>query len=166
MSLTSPHTWDAVVVPEGSAEVVELSQGGAFRLLVDASATSRAFSANRLTLSLGVDGAKPHYHALSSELFYVLAGTTEFLLGERIVTAGRGSLVAVPPKVVHAFGAAPDSTADLLVIMAPGVERFEYFRRLGRISHGQDSFDSLLPEQDRFDVHFADSTAWPRARAR
>ncbi|MEV0202994.1 cupin domain-containing protein [Nonomuraea sp. NPDC050691] len=166
MSLTSAHTWDAVVVPESTAEVVELSQGGGFRLLVDAGATGGALGANRLTLAPGADGARPHHHALSSELFYVLAGTMEFLLGERIVTAGRGSLIVVPPATVHAFGAAPGSTAEALVVMAPGVERFEYFRRLGRIAQGQDSFDGLLPEQDRFDVHFADDTAWLRARAR
>ncbi|WP_336211729.1 cupin domain-containing protein [Nonomuraea sp. LPB2021202275-12-8] len=160
------RTHDAVVVPEGSAELVELAHGGAFRLLVDAGATGSALGANRLTLTSGADGARPHHHALSSELFYVLAGTMEFLLGDRMVTAGAGSLIVVPPGMVHAFGASAGSAADLLVVMAPGVERFDYFRRLGRISRGQESFDGLLPEQDRFDVHFADSTAWTRGRAR
>ncbi|MER6951600.1 cupin domain-containing protein [Nonomuraea sp. NPDC000554] len=165
MDVISAYGHDVVVVREGAAEVVELAHGGAFHLLVDGGPTGGTFSANRLTLGEGADGAKPHFHTASSELFYVLAGEMEFLLGERLVTAARGSLIVVPPRV-HAFGAAPDVTADVLVIMAPGVERFEYFRQLGRIAQELAAPDSLLPEQDRFDVHFADSAAWPRVRTR
>lgn len=149
---------ETVVVPEGAAEVVELPAGGALRLLVDAGATGGALGANRLTLGAGAAGAAPHYHALSSELFYVLAGEMKFLLGERLVGVGRGGLVVVPPGTVHAFGAAAGSTADVLVVLTPGVERFDYFRRLGRVARGEDAPGSLLPEQDRFDVHFVNDT--------
>jgi hypothetical protein len=64
----------------------------------------------------------------------------------------------------HAFGAAPGVRAELLVVLVPGVDRFDYFRALGRIAQGLDSFDSLLPLQERFDVHFLDPSAWRSAR--
>ncbi|WKX73545.1 hypothetical protein [Streptomyces sp. XD-27] len=48
----------------------------------------------------------------------------------------------------------------------PGVERFGYFRQLGRIARGQLSGTSLLPEQDRYDVHFVDGTPWDAVRGR
>jgi hypothetical protein len=37
----------------------------------------------------------------------------------------------------HAFAAPPGSGADLLIVIIPGVERFEYFRHLARIAAGE-----------------------------
>ncbi|MGW0480999.1 cupin domain-containing protein [Nonomuraea sp. NPDC003214] len=158
-------TSQAHVVHAGAAEVVGLPGGGAFTLLIDASATGGALGANRLTLAPGRDGARPHHHALSTELFYVLDGVLEFLLGEEAVTVAAGGLVVVPPGLVHAFGAAPGTGAELLSVLTPGVERFGYFRQLARIQHGSASFGSLLPEQERYDVHFADAAAWTSPRS-
>ena len=45
--------------------------------------------------------------------------------------------------------AAPESVADLIAILTPGVERFDYLRVLGRIQRDLKSFDTLLPEQER-----------------
>lgn len=153
-------TSTALVVPNGTAEVVPLPHGGAFHLLADATSTAGALGANRLTLGPGADGAKPHYHGESTELFYILDGIATFAIDGEITTATAGSLVAIPPSVPHAFGAAPGSTADLFIVLTPGIERFEYFRQLGRIQHGRASFDTLLPEQDRYDVHFLPDTDW------
>ena len=87
------------------------------------------------------------------------------LTGERVVTAAEGDLVVVPPHTVHAFAAAPGSDADLLVILAPGVERFEYFRHLQRIAAGEVPLESILEMQDLYDNHFDDSPAWQQALA-
>ncbi|MGW0811213.1 cupin domain-containing protein [Nonomuraea sp. NPDC002799] len=131
-----------------------MPNGGGFLLLAEAAHTDGALGANRLTLAAGARGARRHYHALSSELFYVVDGEMEFELDGEVMPVGAGGLVVVPPRMPHAFGAAPGSTAVLLVVLTPGVDRFGYFRALGRIQHGLDSFDSLLPEQERYDVHF------------
>lgn len=152
-----------VVTPE-SAEVVELPAGGAFTLLADASQTAGVLGANRLAVGPGRDGAKPHYHALSTEIFYVLDGALEFLLGDRIETVAAGALVVVPPRLPHAFGAAAGTGADLLAVLTPGVERFGYFRRLARVQHGLEPFDGLRAEQDRYDVHFVDAGHWSSLR--
>lgn len=157
---------NALVVPADEAEVVGLAGGSAFRLLADGGATDGALGVNRLCLETGADGARPHYHARSCEMFYVLDGMASFLLGERLVTVDGGGLVVVPPGLPHAFGAAPGATTDLLVVAAPGVERFGYFRRLGRIARGEETFEDLLPEQERYDVHFVDDTLWRSVRAR
>ncbi|KUJ65080.1 cupin [Streptomyces albus subsp. albus] len=144
----------ALVVRAEEAEQVPLPHGGAFHLLADASGTGGALGANLLTLGEGATGARPHYHALSTELFYVLDGAMWFTLDGRTTTVTAGGLVSVPPHVPHSFGAAPGSTADLLAVLTPGIDRFGYFRALGRIQHGLAAFESLLPEQDRYDVHF------------
>ncbi|MFG3055193.1 cupin domain-containing protein [Kitasatospora sp. NPDC048239] len=167
---TRPDPGEAAVVRAAGAELVALAAGSAFHLLVDGGGDGggggSAFGANRLTLAEGADGARPHYHALSSELFYVLGGVAEFLLGDRLTTAATGDLLVVPPGLPHAFGAARGSTADLLVVMSPAVERFGYFRHLGRIAAGQGTFDGLLAEQERYDVHFTHPAPWQRARSR
>jgi len=154
-----------VIIRHEQAELLELP-AAAFRLLADSEATQGTLSANRLSLDTGADGAKPHHHALSWELFYVIDGTMEFLLDDRLSVVAAGDLVLVPPRLPHAFGAAPGSTADVLVVIAPGVERFGYFRHLQRIALGQESADSLASEQDRYDVHFTDSVTWTATRTR
>ncbi|WP_426363942.1 cupin domain-containing protein [Streptomyces sp. E-08] len=144
----------ALVVQPEEAERIDLPHGGGFRLLADARHTGGALGANRLLLGEGAAGARPHFHALSTELFYVLDGVMRFTLAGGTTTVAAGGLVSVPPGTPHSFGAAPGSAAELLVVLAPGVDRFGYFRSLGRVQHGLESFDGLLAEQDRYDVHF------------
>lgn len=84
-----------LVVQSADVERVEMPHG-VFRLLADAGSTGGALGANRLTLGTGADGARPHYHAVSWEVFSVLDGTAEFLLGDRMSVVGAGGLVAVP----------------------------------------------------------------------
>ncbi|MDP4511047.1 cupin domain-containing protein [Nonomuraea turcica] len=155
---------DALVLEPHDAEYVALPGGGGFQLLADASDAGGALAANRLSLGKGANGAAPHHHELSTELFYVLDGTVEFLLDDQVITVGPGGLVVIPPRMPHAFGATPATTASL-VVLTPGIDRFGYFRALGRIQHGLEPFDSLLPLQERYDVHFLDAPAWAAARS-
>jgi mannose-6-phosphate isomerase-like protein (cupin superfamily) len=155
---------DVVVVREGDAEIV----GGApvtGRLYADSSATGGALSSQRITLLHGAAGATPHHHTGSSELFYVVSGAADMLAGEHVLTAREGDLVVVPPGTVHAFAAALSSDADLLIILTPGVERFEYFRHLQRIARGEAPLESILEVQDLYDNHFDDSPVWQQALA-
>jgi len=135
------------------------------RLLADSSSTGGKLSTQRVTLHGGVDGANPHHHASSAELFFVLSGSAQLLAGDRILLASEGDLAVVPPGLPHAFAAAQASDADLLIVITPGIERFEYFRHLARIAAGQQPPESLLEVQGRYDTFFDDSAAWRRARA-
>ncbi|MGW0394546.1 cupin domain-containing protein [Streptomyces sp. NPDC003042] len=145
----------ALVVGAGEAEQVPLPSGGAFRLLADGGAAG----VNRLTLGEGAPWAPNHLHRRSAELFYVLGGAADFLLDGEPARVDAGGLVLVPPGLPHAFGAAPGGGADLLVVLTPGVERFGYFRALGRIQHGLEPFEGLLGDQERYDVHFVGAAA-------
>jgi quercetin dioxygenase-like cupin family protein len=148
----------ALVVQPGEAAGLAL-KSGAFELLADGGAVS----ANRLTLTTGADGASPHHHKLSHEVFYVLDGQLLFRLGDNLTTIGKGGLVVVPPGLPHVFGAAAGETADVFVVLSPGIERFGYFEQLAAISRGEAEFPSLLPQQDRYDVHFEDLPNWRTA---
>ena len=134
------------------------------RLLADSSSTGGRLSTQRVTLLGGADGANPHHHTWSAELFYVLSGSVQLLAGDRLLVAGEGDLAVVPPGLPHAFAAAAGSDADLLVVITPGIERFEYFRHLARIATGQQPPQSLLEVQALYDTFFDDSPAWRQAR--
>ena len=133
---TSDH--DAVLVRAADAERIGFPPQ-TVRLLADGSSTGGMLSAQRVTLQHGADGANPHHHTSSAELFYVLSGSAQLLAGDRLLHVGEGDLAVVPPGLPHAFAAAAASDADLLVVITPGIERFEYFRHLARIAVGQQS---------------------------
>ncbi|MGY4964113.1 cupin domain-containing protein [Streptomyces sp. 900105245] len=159
MSLFVPKFEDTVLVRDAEAEVI----GGApvrVKLLADSSASGGALSTVRVTLTEGADGARPHLHRNSAEMFYLLDGEAEVLSGDDVVTARSGDLVVVPPDRPHAFAAAPGSPADILIVITPGVERFEYFRHLQRIRLGEATPESLLEVQELYDNHFLRSESW------
>ena len=153
----------AVLVRAADAEVIGFAPQ-TVRLLADSSSTGGRLSTQRVTLLGGADGASPHHHANSAELFYVLSGSVQLLAGDRVHVAGEGDLAVVPPGLPHAFAAAPASDTDLLIVITPGVERFGYFRHLARIAAGQQPAGSLLDVQALYDTFFDHSPAWRQAR--
>jgi mannose-6-phosphate isomerase-like protein (cupin superfamily) len=150
---------DVVVVREADSEFLGIPPVTG-RLYADANATGGALTSQRIMVLNGASGAVPHHHTGSSELFYLVSGSAELLAGERMLTAAAGDLIIVPPGTVHAFAAAAGIDADLLIILTPGVERFEYFRHVQRIATGEASLESILEVQDRYDNHFDASPAW------
>ena len=51
--------------------------------------------------AVDIDGARPHFHKRSTELYYVLDGEGAVLLDGVEHPVKKGSLVHVPPGVVH-----------------------------------------------------------------
>ncbi|MQY22306.1 cupin domain-containing protein [Nocardia macrotermitis] len=147
---------DAEVLGAGSNEV---------RLLLDASATDSAISLQEVRLADGADGAQPHFHTRSHELFYVVEGELQVLLDDTITTLAAGGALVVPKRLPHAFGATPGISTRLLVTLTPGVERFEYFRLLARIERGEATVQNLLDSQETYDTYFVDSPRWRAERA-
>ncbi|MFI9252618.1 cupin domain-containing protein [Streptomyces sp. NPDC053069] len=161
MSLFVPKFDETVLVRDAEAEVVGQAPV-TVKLLADNSASGGALSTVRVTLTEGADGARPHLHHHSAEMFFLLDGEAELLSGDDVVTVRRGDLVVVPPDRPHAFAADPGSPADILIVFAPGIERFEYFRHLQRIRLGEAAPESILEVQERYDNHFLRSEAWER----
>ena len=146
----------ATVIRAAEAERLELPDGSTLRLLADPAVTGCDLSVHHTVLRAGADGAGPHHHETSAELFYVLAGAVELLVGDDVVVAAAGDLVAIQPGTVHAFGAPAHRDAELL-ILTPTVERFDLLRQ---------AFGHAVPDgdPDRFDTHPDDSPTWLRAR--
>lgn len=51
--------------------------------------------------AVNIDGAREHYHKRSAELYYVLDGEGVILLDGTEHAVRKGSLVHIPPGVVH-----------------------------------------------------------------
>jgi quercetin dioxygenase-like cupin family protein len=159
--MSSSKSQAPVIVTAAEAEV--LGPIGHY-LRADSPDTGGALSAHRIKLGGGADGATPHRHDHSSELFFVIDGALDVLVDAQARTVHTGDLLVVPPGLPHAFAAHRDSPADALIVITPGIERFEYLRQVARIRTGQAFGDSLLSQQDRYDTHFPDSEPWQQAR--
>ena len=51
--------------------------------------------------AVDIDGAKPHYHKRSTELYYVLDGEGRVILDGETQAVRRGTMIHIPPGVVH-----------------------------------------------------------------
>jgi quercetin dioxygenase-like cupin family protein len=164
MTILAPSFNDAIVVREADAEVLGMAQLST-HLLADSDSTGGALSVMRTTMGEGIEGARPHTHSKSAELFYVLDGQLQLLAGSQVITARKGDLVVVPPNIAHAFATTPSHRADFLIVQAPGLERFGCFRLVERLSHGEATLSELLASQELYDNHFLESPVWQAARA-
>ena len=163
MTILVPSFDDTIVVREADAEILGLAQLST-RLLADSDATGGALSVMRTTMGEGIEGARPHTHSKSAELFYVLDGQLQLLAGSQVITAGKGDLVVIPPNMAHAFATTPGHAADFLIVLAPGLERFGYFRLVERLSRGEATLEDLIASQELYDNHFLESPVWRAAR--
>ncbi len=128
-----------VLVRAADAEVLGSDPTGIITLLADSETTGGLLNSHRSTFRQVSDDAPPHYHTRSAELFFILGGSLQVLLGERVVTLNEGDFLVVPPHLTHAFGAAPGAEADVLFVFTPGVARFDYYRLLDRVHKGEAS---------------------------
>ena len=91
----------------------------------------------------GERGAEPHVHLHHTDAFYVLAGEVTFGLGPELekLVAPAGTLVLVPPGVVHGFDNDGPAETRFLNIHAPSGGFAEHLR-------GRPGFDSHEPPED------------------
>ena len=73
--------------------------------------------------AVDIDGAKPHFHKVATELYYVLEGRGAVTVDGVEHEVWKGSLVHIPPGVVHsAVG-----KMRILVIGIPDIGEADYF---------------------------------------
>jgi mannose-6-phosphate isomerase-like protein (cupin superfamily) len=117
-----------VLLPRGGGEVVGDSADRRVEILSDAhelNATWSRFGPHR-------EGADLHVHRRHSDLFYVLEGELTLRLGptDEPRVALPGTLVRVPPLVVHGFRNGSDAELRYLNLHAPGQRFADYLRAL------------------------------------
>lgn len=135
---------EAIVVPPGGGEVV----GDAPDRRVEILAEHDALHATWSRFGPGRDGADLHVHHRHTDLFYVLEGELTVRLGVEgeTVPAAAGTLVCVPPLVVHGFrNGGADAEVRYLNLHAPGQGFANYMRG---VRDAASPFDQADPPAD------------------
>lgn len=73
--------------------------------------------------AVDIDGAKAHYHKRSTELYYVLDGDGTVTVDGVVHAVSTGSLVHIPPFVVHSAS----GRMRVLVVGIPDIADDDYF---------------------------------------
>jgi uncharacterized cupin superfamily protein len=94
-----------------------------------------------------------HIHRHMEEMFYVLEGEVEILVGHQKVQGQPGAFVLVPRGTPHAFANRGTKPAKLLIMFTPAGEREKYFEGLAELmKNGQKpNKEALLELMRRFD---------------
>jgi quercetin dioxygenase-like cupin family protein len=118
----------ATVVRPGGGEVI----GDAPDRRVDILCEHDSLHATWSRFGPGRDGADLHVHREHTDLFYVLDGELTLRLGPagEEVPVPAGTLIRVPPMVIHGFRNASDAEVRFLNLHAPGMGFARYMRAL------------------------------------
>jgi quercetin dioxygenase-like cupin family protein len=98
----------------------------------------------------GERGADPHVHRRHVDAFSVLAGSLGLRIGPELepLTVPAGTLVLVPPGLVHAFGNDGPGELRFLNFHAPGEGFVEYLRGRGAFDQHDPPADGGRPVSD------------------
>lgn len=111
-----------VVVQTGQAKQVDL-RGSRIMHLVTAK-DSKECSLFEFDVAAGFDTGA-HYHTKMEEFFYVLEGEFDLRTGDRVVHAGPGTFVFVPPGTTHSITNSSTKRARMLLgCLPPGHEGY------------------------------------------
>src|SRR5207248_5634057 len=115
---------DAQILGPGGGKVIPLP-GATIVFKALSGRESGDYVVGEFTAEPGFAGPRPHVHRTHEELFYVLEGEFDFLLGDRALRVGPGSFINVPPGVAHDFRNPGTVSARWLGIVCPaGFERY------------------------------------------
>ena len=65
---------------------------------------------------------RPHYHAATEEIYYVLSGQGRMRIGNEERLVGPGDAIAIPPGSVHTISNVGSETLKFLCCCAPAYE--------------------------------------------
>lgn len=64
----------------------------------------------------------PHYHPLTEEIYYILAGRGQMTLDGESRDVAAGDAIAIPPGAIHTIACTSAETLRFLCTCAPGYE--------------------------------------------
>lgn len=125
-------SWEPIIRQPGEGERI-LFKIGLMTFKASSALTDGHFVICETELPPGAS-VETHRHP-EAEVFYILGGQFEFLVGDMTQPAwcGPGSFVSVPPDVSHAFANVGQSSGRILGMMMPGgLDGLEsFFRQVG-----------------------------------
>lgn len=97
-------------------------------------------------------GPPPHVHANEDEVFYVLEGDVEFLVGSDKVSGKTGTVGFLPRGIPHTFRNVGPDPCRVLVFISPA-NFIRFFEEVDAMSHsGPPDKDHVLKLAERYDL--------------
>ena len=112
------HLTDLVKV-SGQGQSITI-RGATVTRKADSADTNGAWALLEYHAPAHFDGPALHWHAETTEAFYVLDGTLTFVIADQTITAGPGTSILVPPGVWHTFLNATAEPVAFLTFCSPG----------------------------------------------
>jgi mannose-6-phosphate isomerase-like protein (cupin superfamily) len=82
--------------------------------------------------------SNPHSHERQEEIFYVVGGRGEIEVGDEKEAVEPGSIVVVPPTLIHSLINTGDETLKVLSVVSPPFEKSDFEQR-HRLADGDTS---------------------------
>jgi mannose-6-phosphate isomerase-like protein (cupin superfamily) len=109
--------------------------------------TTGAYAFADVTVSPGVPGPPPHYHAEAEELYYVVEGTVEFMRGNTWHAVGQGKSFRIPKGTMHSFRSVDDQPGRFITIHDPGGPMDTLFLTFGIPVEEPNSFERSVSKE-------------------
>lgn len=119
MGTASDRSRQIIALPPGGGRRYEMGKLTAL-FKADEEETGAAYSVSEWILAPGQTGVGAHKHDQNDEIFVVLEGRPDILLGEDWCPQNPGAFVRIPQGVMHDFRNRTDAPARLLNVYLPG----------------------------------------------
>ena len=133
----------AKVLMPGDGPSVQIGSGAKCTFKVVGKETNGLFGLFEYEMNPNTAGPKPHIHKEMEEIFYVVKGEVELLVGNERIAAKPGTLALVPRSAVHAFANPGNQKSVLLIMFCPADSRERYFEGLAELTKG-----GKIPDKD------------------
>ena len=110
---------ESIILPSGQGRTYHCGPMTAI-FKADENETNEKYSVSEWWLEPNSNGPGAHQHENNDEVFYVLEGTTTFLIGDKWVDADKGTFLRVPSKTMHDFKNKTDQRTGILNFYIPG----------------------------------------------
>lgn len=137
MSINSPRFRSVVVSPGGGERLSSL--GVEIALKTGSAQTDGQWVLLEYSAPPRFAGPPPHWHKLTTEIFYVLDGELSVQIDGELRAIGAGGCVLIPPGVIHAFGNPHNAPTRFLLVASPaGLDH--YFAELEAMTRSEPSW--------------------------
>jgi len=110
---------EPLILPSGHGRIYNCGTMTAV-FKADENETNEKYSVSEWWLEPKSGGPGAHLHEENDEVFYVLEGTTSFLVGDKWIDAEKGTFLRIPSKTIHDFKNDTDTRSGVLNFFIPG----------------------------------------------
>jgi len=106
----------------------------------------------------GHPGPVPHFHKLTTEMFFIVDGALNFTLDDSNIELSAGEFLRVPPNTIHSFAQTGAIPTRFLIMFSPGGQREGYFEGLASMAAepGDSDREKLVDLMHEYDQYLAD----------